>query len=331
MRVTVYTKPECHLCEDLLQLLDRLAPRYGLQVAEVNILDDPALYQAYSRDIPVLDIDDGRLGRLKAPIDEATLRAALDVALRGPQSASGVARARREPFMDRLARFVGLHWLGLACAAFAVYAGLPWLAPVFASLGWWDLADPIYTAYALSCHQLPERAGNVMGYQVGFCYRNTALYGGVFLFGTLYGLARSGAVAWLRRLRRAIPWWGLALFILPMLVDGLTHMFGLREPMLADDMPASFGSFYVGSQLFSFNWWLRVTTGLLAALGVVWFAFPRMDRAVAESEALRLMYQQAASAGSREPGIGYQEPRTGSRITEPAIPAPDSRLPTPQP
>src|SRR6476661_5052113 len=83
MRVTIYTKPECHLCEDALDILDRLAPQYDLQVTEVNILDDMALYEAYHEEIPVLDIEDGRLGRLKAPIDEPSLRAAFEVARRG--------------------------------------------------------------------------------------------------------------------------------------------------------------------------------------------------------------------------------------------------------
>src|SRR5436309_15852869 len=83
MRVTVYTKPECHLCEDALIILDRLAPRYGLDVQEVNILNDMALYGAYHEKIPVVQIEDGRLGTLEAPIDEASLRTAFEIARHG--------------------------------------------------------------------------------------------------------------------------------------------------------------------------------------------------------------------------------------------------------
>ena len=89
MRVTIYTKPECHLCEDALDILDRLAPQYDLQITEVNILDDMALYEAFHEEIPVLDIEDGRLGRLKAPIDEPSLRTAFEVARRGVASLRG--------------------------------------------------------------------------------------------------------------------------------------------------------------------------------------------------------------------------------------------------
>src|SRR5438105_13704204 len=113
MRVTVYTKPGCHLCEDVLAILDRLAPQYDLQVTEVNILDDMALYEAYHEEIPVLDIEDGRLGRLKAPIDEASLRTAFEVARRGmPLTSVGAVRERplqprQEPLIDRVARYIG--------------------------------------------------------------------------------------------------------------------------------------------------------------------------------------------------------------------------------
>ena len=279
-------------------MLDRLTPEFALEVDEVNILDDPALYEAYRNDIPVVKIEDGRLGTLSAPIDEAGLRAALTIARYGMPDRTGIVPTRkREPFLDRAARFIGRHWLRLAVVGMAVYVGFPWLAPVFAALGWWGIADPIYTVYALTCHQLPERAGNLFGYQVAFCYRNTALYGGVALFGAAFGMARQGSVpGWLGFLRRPLPWWGLVLFLLPMAVDGITHMLGLRDSGFAamGDMDASFGSFYFGSQPGSLNWWLRIVTGLLAALGAVWFAFPRMQRAVDDSEAMILSYDRSA-------------------------------------
>ena len=76
----------------------------------------------------------------------------------------------------------------------------------------------------------------------------------------------------------------------------MTHLLGLRDDMMSvsgmsDPM---YGSFLVGSQVGSLNWWLRVLTGLLAALGAVWFAYPRMERTLEESEAMRLMYRQSA-------------------------------------
>ena len=304
MLVTVYTKPGCHLCEDALDTLDLLSAQYGLDINQINILDDMDLYEVYKEKIPVVVAADGRFGRLVAPITEPELRAYIDMAHRSLiPSPPSVLPQGKEPFTDRLAESIAKHWLRMVCIVLAIFVGIPWLAPVFAALGWWGAADPIYTAYALTCHQLPERAGTVFGYQVAFCFRNTAIYAGVLGFGMLYGLARDRDIAFLRPLRRAIPWWLFVLMLLPLVVDGVTHMLGVRDTMgdIMMDKP-EFGSFLVGSQVFSLNWWLRVLTGGLAGLGAVWFAFPRMARAVEQSEALRLLYKEAAMYRQPVPG-----------------------------
>jgi uncharacterized membrane protein len=282
------------LCEDALDLLDKLTPQYGLQVEQANILDDMALYEQMHEQIPVIVAEDGRYGRLVAPITEPELRAYLEVVRRDRQYSRGVLPAYRESALDRAARWMGRHWLKMAIIVLSVFVALPWLAPVFAALGWWDIANPIYTAYALTCHQLPERAGTVFGYQVAFCYRNTAIYAGFILFGALYGLGRDRQVPWLRWLQKPLPWWVFVPMLLPMLADGLTHMLGLRDTMLDMTVDANFGMFTIGSQPLSLNWWLRIITGLLAALGAAWFAFPRFDRAVAESEAQWQIYRMSA-------------------------------------
>jgi uncharacterized membrane protein/glutaredoxin len=298
MQVTVYAKPGCHLCDDALDILDRLAAQYDLDIVQINILDDMAVYEEYKEKIPVVEVEDKRFGRLVAPITEQELRAYVEMASRSliPPPPS-LLPPGKESAMDRFAEYIANHWLRMVCIALAIFVGIPWLAPIFAALGWWGLADPIYTAYALTCHQLPERAGTVFGYQVAFCFRNTAIYAGVLGFGMLYGLARDRDIPMLRPLRKAIPWWFFALLLLPLLADGLTHMLGVRDTM--DDVMMAkpeFGSFFVGSQVFSLNWWLRIITGSLAGLGAVWFAFPRMARAVEQSEALRLLYKQASAS-----------------------------------
>lgn len=152
MRVTVYSKPGCGPCEDLLQLLDRLTPQYGLEVHEVNILESTSVYEAYKEIIPVVEVGGGKIGRLVAPIGEPELRFYLEMARRlVPAGVDAlVTHAEREPFMDRMAAYIGRHWLRLVGIVLAIFVGLPWLAPVFATLGWWGIADPIYTAYAVT-------------------------------------------------------------------------------------------------------------------------------------------------------------------------------------
>jgi len=52
--IKFYTKPKCSLCDKARKLLNRLKEQYPLNVEEVNILDDPALYERYKYEIPVL-------------------------------------------------------------------------------------------------------------------------------------------------------------------------------------------------------------------------------------------------------------------------------------
>jgi len=80
MHVTVYSKPGCHLCEDALQIIDRLTTRYSLDVTEVNILDDMAIFEQYREIIPVVEVTDVPAGRLVAPISEPALHAYLRMA-----------------------------------------------------------------------------------------------------------------------------------------------------------------------------------------------------------------------------------------------------------
>ena len=56
-QVRLYTRPGCHLCEEMLRemLAANCADEYQLE--EVNIDDDPALKQRYGLLIPVLTIN----------------------------------------------------------------------------------------------------------------------------------------------------------------------------------------------------------------------------------------------------------------------------------
>ena len=109
-----------------------------------------------------------------------------------------------------------------------------------------------------------------------------SLYGGVWLF----------ALLWypLRRVTRSLHPLKMALLLLPLAVDGITHMvsdisgigLGFRDSnlWLANLTHFAFSpNFYAGDTLGSFNSWMRIITGLLAGLGLVWFAFPYIERA----------------------------------------------------
>jgi glutaredoxin len=57
LHLELYTRPGCHLCEDLRALCDRLGIEFPLRLTEVNIETDPALLARYDQEVPVLFID----------------------------------------------------------------------------------------------------------------------------------------------------------------------------------------------------------------------------------------------------------------------------------
>ena len=77
-RVLVYTKPGCHLCDDMLDLLHFALRGRGESVTERNIALDLDDFERYKHDIPVLVIDGREVARHR--IGEAALLAALDAA-----------------------------------------------------------------------------------------------------------------------------------------------------------------------------------------------------------------------------------------------------------
>ena len=59
MTLTLYSKPGCHLCEEVRAHLDELQPRHDFQVEEIDITQDADLFARYRYEIPVL-LRDGR-------------------------------------------------------------------------------------------------------------------------------------------------------------------------------------------------------------------------------------------------------------------------------
>jgi glutaredoxin len=70
--LTVYSKPDCHLCEDAIRELRRLQAELGFALEERDILQDDALHRAYFERIPVVALDGEEL--CDYFVDEALLR-----------------------------------------------------------------------------------------------------------------------------------------------------------------------------------------------------------------------------------------------------------------
>lgn len=72
MKVTLYTKSECGLCEDAERLLRKLQKTARFELEIVDIEGDEEVYRRYWDRIPVVKVEDEEVG---APIDEMRLRA----------------------------------------------------------------------------------------------------------------------------------------------------------------------------------------------------------------------------------------------------------------
>ena len=74
-RVTLYSKPGCHLCEDARVVIERVCADLGTSYDEVDITTSPELVEAYGEQIPVTLVDGARHDFWR--VDEGRLRAAL--------------------------------------------------------------------------------------------------------------------------------------------------------------------------------------------------------------------------------------------------------------
>ncbi len=218
--------------------------------------------------------------------------------------------------------WISRHWLLLFSLLLGLLVGLPFLAPVFMKLGWDGPAAGIYFVYSGLCHQLPQRSfflfgdramiplsdiqaawqdttnplilrqfiGNPeMGWKVAWSDRMVSMYASPLLFGMAFDLVR-------HRLK-PLSIKGLFLFLLPMGIDGITHMIsdftqgiggGFRDSnaWLANLTNQTFpATFYRGDAFGSFNSWMRIITGILFGLGVVWFLYPRIQASFAATSA----------------------------------------------
>jgi len=60
VRLTLYGRTYCHLCEDMLRALERLQDELDFSVETVDVDADPALELRYGELVPVLVSPDGR-------------------------------------------------------------------------------------------------------------------------------------------------------------------------------------------------------------------------------------------------------------------------------
>lgn len=81
LRLTMYSRPNCPLCDEARELIEELGDRFAFSFEEVDITADPALYERYRHRIPVIALN-GQ-DAVDPPVTHTALLAALRTSQRG--------------------------------------------------------------------------------------------------------------------------------------------------------------------------------------------------------------------------------------------------------
>ena len=230
---------------------------------------------------------------------------------------SGSRNRCTAPTLDRVVLFFSRHWLMWFNLAVGLWVVLPWMAPVLMHIGATGPAYLVYKFYSLQCHQLPQRSYFLfgtqfmiplddilaaqpvndplqlrpfigtpeLGWKVAWSDRMVSLYTPLFLGGLLFALARR----WSKR--PPLRLW--ILLLVPLALDGVTHLVSDVSGLGFRDTNGWLGTltghvwpttFYASDMVSSFNWWLRLLTGLLAGFATAWLLYPLLRSGFSDME-----------------------------------------------
>lgn len=311
VEVILYTRDDCHLCEDVEQELSKLKSEIPHNLSLINVDTSPELRNTYGLKVPVVEIGPYRL---EAPIDPKDLKISLMAAQHGEDQNAVIDQAIVDgnlsinlpwTFGDRFSYWLSRNYLAVFNIFVLIYLSLPILAPIFMKVGFERPASWIYRVYGAVCHQLafrswflfgeqaayPREAANIeelltygestgmdetdlwgarryvgddaIGYKTGLCQRDIGIYGGILLFGLVFGLTG--------RKIKAIPWYLWIIFgILPIGLDGVSQL--ISQP------PLSMLPYRESTPL------LRSITGLLFGFITAWFGYPLVEQSMQDTK-----------------------------------------------
>jgi uncharacterized membrane protein len=172
--VTLYTRNECHLCEqakdDLISLRDEIPHK----LVEIDIDGNRNLEIAYGFEIPVVEVGPYKL---KAPFTRQELKMTLGAARDRVIDLQGIDEERFQTQLargwtisktDKFSYWISNHYMFVFNLFVLLYLGLPFLAPVMMSKGLVVPATLIYRGYGVMCHQFAFRSWFLFGEQPAY-------------------------------------------------------------------------------------------------------------------------------------------------------------------
>lgn len=200
IEVTLYSREDCHLCEQALSDLAFLQNQIPHKLTIIDVDSNRELQRRFGFEVPVVEIGPYRMS---APIDrqqlQVTLLAAQDREKHLQEVDEAIDRSLGQgasvwTSADRLTYWYSRHYMAFFNFFVLIFFGLPILAPVLMKAGIQAPARLIYKAYGLTCHQLAFRSFFLFGEQSAYP-RTAAGVRGVETFGQATGLAEGDDLA----------------------------------------------------------------------------------------------------------------------------------------
>lgn len=320
LNVTLFTKDDCPLCDEVRDGLKELQSQYPHRLAEVDIESDPGLKEKYRDIIPVLEVGPYTI---QAPISIQKLRMTLGAAsdrknqlekLDDPVYKYKTEKGKKLTGGDRISFWIAKRYLLLLNLFMLFYVGLPFLAPTLMNAGAELPARVIYRMYKPLCHQFGFRSFYLFGEQPFYPLKEAGLSGyktfeestGITGVDDPYSSARFEARNFIGNetlgYKVALCERDVAIYLAILLFGVVYGLTGRRFKSLHWTFWLFLGIGPIGldgfSQLFSqFNWawlasiipyrestpFLRVLTGALFGFFTAWFAYPNIEESMSET------------------------------------------------
>jgi len=332
--VTLYTRNDCHLCDQAKEDLESLQEKYPHRLVEVDVDSDPAIQKIYGEAVPVVEVGPYRLS---APFDKQKLMMTIGAASdrRGQLDTLGredhherVARGGKITGADRTMYWISKHYLAMLNVIMLFYFGLPILAPVLMNAGATGPANVIYTIYKPLCHQFGFRSFYLFGEQAYYPLEEAHVQG-VLSFNEATGIqdthnpAGYGRYAAREFTGNEIVGYKMALCERDMGIYSAIFLFGILYAVTGRRIKSLHWMLWIligmgpigldgFSQLFSqMEWsWLsgilpyresiplfRVLTGVLFGFTTAWFAYPSIEESMSETR--QFFYKKFAAVESK--------------------------------
>ncbi|MCS7248947.1 MAG: glutaredoxin family protein [Anaerolineales bacterium] len=311
LNLILYSKPGCHLCEQVKEYLRELQAQYPHELMEIDIESDAQLHERYALEIPVLKVGPYTL---KAPIREEEIRIALAAASDHKKYLDNLGvetdayiKNRTWGLADQIVYWVAQHYLEVINGIVMLYVSLPFLAPVLMKVHLEPPARLIYGLYSVVCHQLAYRSFFLFGEQLVYP-REAAGLEGLKSYSQATGLPEGSSAETILRARQfvgneqvgykvALCQRDVAIY-LGILSFGLLFLFYRKIRSIPWFLWVLFGLVPIGldgvTQIISqpplsllpfreSTPYLRVLTGFGFGFFTAWFGFPSVEESMAET------------------------------------------------